>query len=82
MKERQWQIENELNKAKLEEEKKQNAINNEYKNKSLEYSKENDDRNYELSKRKADSAEDQWLKEYNEKIREFDENMIYKKYFS
>lgn len=82
MKERQWQIENKLNKANLEEEKKQNSINNEYKYKSLEYSKENDDRNYELSKRKTDSDEDQWLKEYNEKIREFDENMIYKKYFS
>ncbi len=77
-----WQSEYDLNREKFEETKKQNELNNEYKNKSLEYSRENNERNYELSKRKADSADDQWLKEYNEKIREFDENMIYKKYFS
>lgn len=82
MKERQWGLENELSKAKLEEEKKQNAAENEYKNKALAYSKENDERNYELSKQKAESEQDMQLKEYNEKIREFDENMIYKKYFS
>ncbi|MDY3938603.1 MAG: hypothetical protein SOZ38_09545 [Oscillospiraceae bacterium] len=77
-----WQSEYDLNKEKFEETKRQNELNSDYKNKSLEYSRENNERNYELSKRKADSADEQRRKEYNEKIREFDENMIYKKYFS
>lgn len=84
-------FENNLAYDKLNEEKRQNRFDNDYRSSQLEQkNRELDQQDRTLEQRdmsiaqngkKISDSEKQWRAELNEKIRQFNEDLIYKKYF-